>query len=246
LLTCRPSSNGLRVTSNDYGRMLRDHRTVLIALGATLLSGCATYFPTVGPSRSAIEGTAAPPAAAAIQVVDVDDEVTRRLLAQRTRHLFSETLGNRPNELQPVGSGDSLEVFIWEATPATLFGSMAMETHRLPTPTAATALPEQIVDGEGFISVPFAGRVPAAGKTIPEIEAEINRRRGEPDSYCIAARASDLGPLRVRLSPYCKRQRAIVCNATPSRGRGPVSGRSAQWSVPATPPAESIPVAPAR
>ena len=152
-------------------------RAIVLVCCSILVSACATFFPSVGPSRREIEQVSVEAPSPSIQVVDVDAEVTQRLLAQRTRKLFSETLGSHPSEMQRVGSGDALEVTIWEAAPATLFGSsIPLDTHGLPVPTAATTLPEQVVDGEGLISVPFAGRIPAAGMTVPQIEAEIKGR----------------------------------------------------------------------
>jgi polysaccharide export outer membrane protein len=117
-----------------------------------------------------------PPAAAAIQVVDVDDAVTRQLLTQRAQRLFSETLGNTPISTRVVGAGDVLEVSIWEAAPATLFGSPAMEVRGALSTSHATTLPEQMVDSEGFIAVPFAGRILAAGLSLQGIQAEIVSR----------------------------------------------------------------------
>jgi polysaccharide export outer membrane protein len=98
------------------------------------------------------------------------------LVAQRSRHLFSEVLSSRPDQLQTIGAGDFLAVSIWEATPATLFGGVQVNPTGIPTPALATTLPEQPVDGEGCITVPFAGRIPAAGKTLPDIAAEIKQR----------------------------------------------------------------------
>ncbi len=156
----------MRLTTNLAG----------LALSALLLAGCTGFLSSVGPDRHRIENAPAGRALPAIQVVDVTDEVTRRLLARHTRHLFSETLGNRPSQLQTMGSGDFLSVTIWEASPATLFGSVDFDTHGMPAPAHATTLPEQPIDGEGYITVPFAGRIAAAGKTLPEISAEISRR----------------------------------------------------------------------
>jgi len=156
--------------------MLRTHRSIPTILGAILLCGCATYFPAIGPSRGEIEKAAALPATAAIQVVDVDDSVTRQLLTQRAQRLFSETLGNSPISTRVVGPGDVLEVSIWEAAPATLFGSPVMETRGAPLTSHATTLPEQMVDSEGFIEVPFAGRIRAAGNSLQAIQAAIVSR----------------------------------------------------------------------
>jgi polysaccharide biosynthesis/export protein len=148
-----------------------------VVLAAVLLAGCAGFIPSVGPSRGAIESTKTPIGVAAIQVVDVDDSVTRALLAQRTQRLFSETLRGPPHVSRTVGAGDVLEVSIWEAAPATLFGELpALQLPGAIATSHATTLPEQMVDDEGYISVPFAGRILAAGNTLEVIEAEISRR----------------------------------------------------------------------
>jgi polysaccharide export outer membrane protein len=143
--------------------------------GSSLLYGCAGYIPTIGPSRHAIEQTQKNPREL-IQVVDVDDAVTRHLLQQRTQHLFSQTLGNEPANTATAGPGDVLEVSLWEAAPATLFGASVPDVPGTISTSHATTLPAQPVDSDGFITVPFAGRIPAAGKTLHAIEAEIVRR----------------------------------------------------------------------
>jgi polysaccharide biosynthesis/export protein len=147
-----------------------------LGLSALLLAGCSTFFPSIGPSRRDIDHAASRRSLPPIELVDVNEEVTERLAAQRSRHLFSEVLSSRADQLQPIGAGDFLIVSIWEAAPATLFGSVQITPNGLPTPSLATTLPEQPVDGEGCITVPFAGRVPAAGKTLPDVAAEIKRR----------------------------------------------------------------------
>jgi polysaccharide export outer membrane protein len=166
-------------------------KSASVAFSALALVGCATYFPSIGPSRHDIDHPAErslPP----IPVVDVNEEVTRRLVAQRSRLLFSEVMSNRPDRLQPIGSGDYLTVTIWEAAPATLFGGVQLDPRSIPAPAQPTNLPEQPVDGEGCITVPFAGRVPAAGKTLPDISAEIKRRllgkANQPEVLVLLAR----------------------------------------------------------
>ena len=156
---------------------LRLARTACIAaLGAAAMSGCFGYLPTVGPSRHRIENAKAQADAAAIQFINVDDKITSQLASQRKLHLFSETLGTQRIASRTVGPGDLLEVTIWEAAPATLFstlvpgaagGAAGIATSR------PTSLPDQPIDDDGTIYVPFAGRVPAAGKNLQEISAEI-------------------------------------------------------------------------
>ncbi|GAC1300339.1 MAG: polysaccharide biosynthesis/export family protein [Steroidobacteraceae bacterium] len=150
--------------------------TALMALNAIMLTGCASNFPSTGPSRHEIEKSQAHAGAPTIAVIDVNEDVTRRLLAQRSRALFSEVLPGRPPDLQTIGPGDTLDVSIWEAAPATLFGNVAMDARGAAAPAHTTTLPEQPVDGQGFITVPFAGRVPAAGRTLPDIATEIKTR----------------------------------------------------------------------
>jgi polysaccharide export outer membrane protein len=147
-----------------------------LVLATVLSSACSGFVPSVGPSRAEIVRAKTAVGTAAIQVIDVDDAVTRRLLALHSQHLFSETLQANTSFTRVVGPGDVLEVSIWEAAPQTLFGSAPLPVPGTIATSHATTLPAQMVDDEGFISVPFAGRVAATGKTLQDIEAEIVRR----------------------------------------------------------------------
>ena len=132
-------------------------------------------MPTSGPSTASLDAVAADQATDVIQVVDVTDGVTRRLASQRSQRLFSETLGEARAPEPVVGYGDALEVNIWEAPPATLFGS-GIDARAAVSGARPTALPEQVVDALGFISVPFAGRIQAAGRTTLQIAGDIAAR----------------------------------------------------------------------
>jgi len=156
--------------------MPRTYPSVAATLGAILLAGCAGFLPTIGPSRSQVDNAKPKPNAAAIQIIDIDDVVTRQLLAQRALHMFSETLGNKRIASRTVGAGDVLEVSIWEAAPATLFSTAVMSSSNIIGTSHPTTLPEQPVDDDGFILVPFAGLIPAAGKTLQQIQTEIVAR----------------------------------------------------------------------
>lgn len=109
-----------------------------------------------------------------IQVVDVDVGVTRQLAELRRQKLFSETLGNG-RASSDIGLGDTIEVSLWEAPPATLFGGGVADP-RSPSTVRATTLPEQMVERDGFISVPFAGRIRAAGMSPQGVAADIAAR----------------------------------------------------------------------
>lgn len=148
-----------------------------LAISALLAGGCTTFLPSDGPTRGAIEQSPAQRSLPPIQVVDVNEDVTRRLLVRHSGAPFSQLFETPPNRMQQIGSGDVLAVSIWEATPATLFGTVdSSDQQGLQPPSRPTTLPPQPVDGEGFITVPFAGRIAAAGKTLPEIAEEIKKR----------------------------------------------------------------------
>ena len=146
------------------------------ALGTVALSGCFSFLPTVGPTRHHIVNTRAHINAAAIQVINVDDAITSQLAVQRQLHLFSETLGSQHIDSRSLGAGDVLEVTIWEAAPATLFGTASIFGATGIATSRPTTLPDQPIDDDGTIYVPFAGRVPAAGKTLQSIAADIVAR----------------------------------------------------------------------
>jgi polysaccharide export outer membrane protein len=150
--------------------------TLALSTATTLaLTGCS-QLPTIGPSRHEIREAAAQPGNQAVQIVDVDDKVARRLQAQQTQRLFSESLGQARGSDPGIGAGDAVEVNLWEAPPAALFGGGVIDARGVPGSVRATTLPEQVVDRDGFISVPFAGRIRAAGLTPQALETEVVRR----------------------------------------------------------------------
>ncbi|MBU2718638.1 polysaccharide export protein, partial [Acidithiobacillus ferridurans] len=74
-----------------------------------------------------------------------------------------------------VGPGDTLQVYLWEAPPAMLFTSTSQSMSK-PSGSMMTAIPEQMVGSDGDIMMPFAGKIPCAGKTLNQIGAEIRKR----------------------------------------------------------------------
>jgi polysaccharide export outer membrane protein len=158
--------------------MARNYVRVAVCVAAISLSACTHFLPTIGPSRGEISranlGTRWSESVPTIQIIDIDEKVTKQLLVRRSQKLFSETLGNPPLAPRTIGRGDTLEISIWEAAPQTLFTTPA-SISGIAT-THATTLPEQFVDEDGEIMVPFAGRIHAAGMTLRELQEEIVRR----------------------------------------------------------------------
>ena len=117
------------------------------------------------------------PDASVIQVVAVDENVARKLLAQRTQRLFSEALGSTAATAIVLGPGDSIEINIWEAPPATLFASgLSSDLRGSTSGSRVVTLPEQVIDRDGFVNVPFAGKIAASGQSVTNLEQEIVRR----------------------------------------------------------------------
>lgn len=148
--------------------------SLLSCIVAALTAGCS-QFPTVGPSTQEIVEVSALPGTQVVQVVDVDSAVAQQLMRVQQQQLFSETLSGAAPAEGRIGAGDMLEVSIWEAPPAALFGA-GIEARGVLSAARSTTLPEQLVDREGFISVPFAGRVAVLGQSPHAVESEIVRR----------------------------------------------------------------------
>jgi polysaccharide export outer membrane protein len=147
----------------------------IIAGTAIVLSGCNS-LPASGFLRSDAEPESNQPNLSGIQIVDVTDSVARQLFAQRATRRFSEAFTPSDAGARTIGYGDGLEVSIWEAPPATLFSPATLDVRGTTSATRATTLPDQMVNSEGYISVPFAGKIKAAGQSLQAVEAEIVQR----------------------------------------------------------------------
>lgn len=164
----------------------------MVLLAAGLLCACQPF----GPGRQALLNPGNVPAgpveaASTIDVVMVGTETARRLPPPPQPRPFAEVLGDAVPVGTAVGVGDTLEITIWEAPPATLFGTAAPDT-RVTTPISTSrpsTLPDLLVGPDGGITVPFAGVVPAAGRPLREIEADIVRRlRGRANAPQVLVR----------------------------------------------------------
>ena len=153
-----------------------------------LLGGCATYpgwLSSSGPSRELVQERKDAGGISGIQLIDVNDAVTRQLIASRKQSLFSEAFSTTFQAGYAVGAGDMVEVSIWEAQPAMLFGNTLAKSqsgsssgmsNMLPPTVQATTFPEQMVNSDGTINIPFVGYVTVAGHNPQWIEEEIVQR----------------------------------------------------------------------
>ena len=165
---------------------------VLCALLLLGMSGCATmpnWISAHGPSRQQVQEKRDTARIEGIQLVDVNDALARKLaLSKKPGHfdmIFPEPGVN--NYL--VGPGDIIEISVWETPPAMLFGAGVFDPMDGTMSSRAVTLPGQMVNFDGMITMPFAGRIPVKGRTTQEIEADIVKRlRGKANQAQVLVR----------------------------------------------------------
>lgn len=166
------------LASVDHGGTGRALRLAGTALLAFSLAGCAALGAS-GPSRSRVENSAGQSyRQGEIQIVELNDQTARRVAQVGRSRTFAEMFGDGAPSITTIGQGDVLEVSLWEAPPATLFGTEAMGAARSAYGTVShtTVLPSQTADNGGSITVPFVGAVRVVGRTPADVEREIRAR----------------------------------------------------------------------
>ena len=142
-----------------------------------LLGGCSSYpgwIASSGPNLSQI--TDQDKIDSPILLVNIDGAVVRQLTAAQKKDFFAESLATKNPPKYTVGAGDALEIAVWEAPPAALFGASVVDARAGLTSTRQTTFPEQIVNDNGVVNVPFAGAIKVVGFTPQQIEKAIEAR----------------------------------------------------------------------
>lgn len=151
----------------------------LAPVSLIILTGCASnWLPTSGPSTKDMETAATMPSSdtSIIELVEIDAAVTRRLSENEQKQFFSNGFTSARDTTYVVNPGDVIEINVWEASPALLFGtapSFAGLSSGGSGGSKNTSLPEQMIAKDGYITMPFAGRIKVAGKTLAKIESDI-------------------------------------------------------------------------
>jgi polysaccharide biosynthesis/export protein len=142
-------------------------------------------LPGAGPSSEAVNANAAAgvrsTAPLPYALVDVTADTIGFLSQPNVVSFTGEFPDKRPKPNQVVGVGDVLNISIFEAAPGGLFTPAQAAGAR---PGNFVDLPAQAVDQKGSIYVPYAGEIPAADRTIPEVQqavvAQLKGRALEP------------------------------------------------------------------
>ncbi|AKQ43134.2 capsular polysaccharide biosynthesis protein [Aurantiacibacter atlanticus] len=155
------------------------------ALGAALLSlmlgGCYSLGaagPRTGDVRDSQDATYDN---ADIEIVELNHAATQRIASFSQSQTFAEIFGNAQMAAPLIERGDLIDVTIFEAPPAVLFGTTASGARLTEDPMLAAnaSIPQQRVDEDGTISLPFVGSLGVAGRSPAQVQRDIvSRLRG--------------------------------------------------------------------
>ena len=147
-------------------------------VGAIGLASC-TQLPVSGPDHRAISTGASATLSSndrvAIDYVLLD--INRNVL-EFAAHVGPESFfrtfgsGQGPAPVIRVGVGDVVRISIFESSTGGLF----VPSEAGVRPGNFVTMPPQTVDRSGTIAVPFAGRIQADGRSIPDIERDIQTK----------------------------------------------------------------------
>lgn len=216
-------------------------RPLVAALLAAALAACSSLGAS-GPPGSAVRGAGGQTyAGSGILVVELDDRAVQRTASHARANSLAEVFGDAAPTGSTIGVGDVIEVTIWEAPPAVLFGGGAARGSVAASPGQAVSIPQQMVGAPGTINVPFAGAIEVAGRTTAQVEREIvarlQARAHQPQAVVRmvqneARTATIVGEVgasrRVPLSP--RGERLLDLLATAGGPRQPVGKTTVQLS----------------
>lgn len=151
---------------------LRLVRQVAAALALLSSAGC-TFFAGSGPSSVDVKAVREDSPTLPYALVPLTPAILDGL-AGHTRTLAASFPNNRaPGEIR-FGIGDVISVTVFEASAGGLF----IPNEPGVRPGNFITLPNQSIDSRGFISVPYAGDVRAAGRTPAEVRQEVVAKLG--------------------------------------------------------------------
>lgn len=146
----------------------------MLLMFSTVLSACS-LLPASGPSTGKVVALGQQNEANIpdVELVDVNADVAASLYQAQVGQSLAQ-LGEGYASVGAIDVGDMLDITIWEAPPAVLFGGALSSTGS--GNAQQTKLPEQMVSSAGTISVPFIGDVSVLGKTPVQVQNIIKGR----------------------------------------------------------------------
>lgn len=174
----------VRTAMKNIGFTGLGFQKTLAVLSAAVLAACQ-ILPSSGPSLSSVSRAAGNGVAELpkVALIDVDENTSLQMMDEAASRSLAD-LGGGSGNPDTVGLGDILEITLWEAPPAVLFGG-AINSAGSGT-AQVVKLPEQLVGSGGTVSVPFLGALKVSGKTPQQIQAQIvsglRRKANQPQA----------------------------------------------------------------
>ncbi|MEJ0095537.1 MAG: polysaccharide biosynthesis/export family protein [Methylocella sp.] len=134
---------------------------------ALLSAGGCSFFPIDGPTS--VDVLSQKSETIPYALVKVTPETIDVLQAYEPKGLAGAFIDRRPSANIKFGIGDIVSTTIFEATAGGLFIPLDAGAR----PGNFVTLPDQAVDDNGNISIPFAGTIRAAGRTNVQVQNEI-------------------------------------------------------------------------
>ncbi|MBR0750769.1 polysaccharide export protein [Bradyrhizobium jicamae] len=145
-------------------------RIFLIAVATYLSAGCS-IMPTNGPNSTDVrysgQGSENSLPYALVRITP-EIEAVLASYAPRLSNQNTQPFKRPPTEIR-FGIGDVVSVTIFEAAAGGLFIPLEAGVR----PGNFVTIPNQNVDSNGFITVPYAGQIRAKGRTPAEVQVEI-------------------------------------------------------------------------
>ena len=182
-------------------------RFFVVALMAIVLAGCTSLGAT-GPSSGQVRRIKGQDyAGEQVALVELNAQSGARVAAVEQARTLARQIGDGGAGAAVIGPGDVLDIALWEAPPAVLFGGGSV-IPGLEAGAQNRAVVQQEVDAAGVISVPFAGPINVSGRTPAEVERLIIAR--------LAGRAND-PQASVRLTQNVSRNVTVLGEVAGSR-----------------------------
>ncbi|AXC51273.1 polysaccharide export protein [Paracoccus suum] len=154
-----------------------------MVIASLILSGCA--LPRSGPNKNEIYAGAVE-RGGNTNIIYVNDHVARAANYQPSYGFGADFLNAAPVQADDIRPGDTLGLQIWENVDDGLLASLGQSSTQLQTLQ---------VDSQGYIFVPYAGRVKASGNSPDSLRRIITDRLASqtPDPQVLVTRVAGDG-----------------------------------------------------
>jgi polysaccharide export outer membrane protein len=136
-------------------------------------------LPTAGPTADDVVSQAVKDGRYQFDLVDIDKQIVDTIAAQPIVSFHSRFSGSGLPPEQTISVGDVIGVSIWQATDANVSNAPTGSNVFELAPSSrgpGIVVPDQLVMRDGFIVVPFVGRLRVAGISTAKAEKEVQDR----------------------------------------------------------------------